>query len=295
MVCVVLALAWFTPSAQAAGKCQLQLMASFDMGTDETGAVYIPMSVGGQKVNMLIDTGAVDTMLTESAVAKLGLPSKLIGEEEGVVYGGTHINRYTDAHDIALGGMTAKTFRVAILPDKVVPSEIGGLLAPDIMRGFDVDFDFANAKVNLISPDHCEGTAVYWTRDPYATIAFRSDEGHMTVPIQLDGQTIRATIDTGASVSVMSLELAEDLFKLDTKNPDLKKTSETGQDYHYPFKSLTFQDISVLNPDLVLVPDAVSKTHGNVPLLIGMNILRKLHLYIAYGESRIYATPATSH
>jgi hypothetical protein len=30
-------------------------------------------------------------------------------------------------------------------------------------------------------------------------------------------------------------------------------------------------------------------------IIVGMNVIRRLHLYIAYGEKTLYVTPATAH
>jgi hypothetical protein len=49
-------------------------------------------------------------------------------------------------------------------------------------------------------------------------------------------------------------------------------------------------------PDIVLIPDRESKVGASGPkMLLGMNVLRHLHLYIAYGEHKLYVTPATAH
>jgi hypothetical protein len=47
---------------------------------------------------------------------------------------------------------------------------------------------------------------------------------------------------------------------------------------------------------LMLVPDAQSKLRTGEPrMLLGINVLRQLHLYIAYHEHTLYVTPATAH
>ena len=66
----------------------------------------------------------------------------------------------------------------------------------------------------------------------------------------------------------------------------------------YPFKLLTLQGVAVNNPDLVLVADDASKVMGGYrepKLILGMGILRQLHVYIAYKERNIYVTTATAH
>jgi hypothetical protein len=35
--------------------------------------------------------------------------------------------------------------------------------------------------------------------------------------------------------------------------------------------------------------------NANETIVLGMNVLRRLHIYIAYGEEKLYVTPATAH
>jgi hypothetical protein len=117
--------------------------------------------------------------------------------------------------------------------------------------------------------------------------------GHIEIPIQVDGHTLTAEFDTGSSQSVMSLEVAHRLFDLDEKSPDMKAVSNSAPYvYRYPFKMLKFGDVTVSNPDILLIPNNVSQTRGK--FILGMGILRQLHLYIAYGERKLYATAATA-
>jgi hypothetical protein len=51
----------------------------------------------------------------------------------------------------------------------------------------------------------------------------------------------------------------------------------------------------VKNPAFVLMPQSVAKVRGLPDMIIGIGILRQLHLYIAYRERKLYATPASAH
>jgi predicted aspartyl protease len=181
----------------------------------------------------------------------------------------------------------------------MMPPDLGGTIAPNILSHYDADFDFANAKFRLFSQDHCEGKVVYWTTDVPSKIAIIIDRvGHIEVPVQIDGKEIKALIDTGSSRSMLSLETARNLFGLDEKDPRLTpvKGDEAQHAVHFPFAKLSFQDVTVDDPDIVLVPDEVSKFYNAGPkLLLGMGILRQLHLYIAYREHKLYVTAASAH
>jgi tetratricopeptide (TPR) repeat protein len=63
------------------------------------------------------------------------------------------------------------------------------------------------------------------------------------------------------------------------------------------FKTLDLEGASVSTPEIRLVPNAESQImgeSGQPKLILGMNILRQLHLYISFKEHLIYATAATA-
>src|SRR5476651_1114163 len=228
--------------AKADEPCRLVQMAALDMTIDAAGGADVPMTISGQSVNMLIDTGGIFTMLTEATVQRLGLKKLAAFESHIKMYGGKPIQSYTEAHDVDLGGLKAADIPMQIVPDGGIPPELGGMIAPNILDRYDADFDFANAKFRLFSQDHCDGKVVYWTTDAPAKISIIvSREGQIEVPVQIDGKDIKAAIDTGSSRSVMSLETARHMFNIDEKDPKLTpvKGASPGRSFHYPFAKLT--------------------------------------------------------
>src|SRR5215469_12824583 len=75
--------------------------------------------------------------------------------------------------------------------------------------------------------------------------------------------------------------------------------------YRHTFASLSFGDVAASNPHFAIIPDLVNRVRepeigtrfadeegGTPPMLLGMNILRHLHIYIAYKEQKLYISPA---
>jgi predicted aspartyl protease len=283
-------------SASAADNCVLRQLLKLDMTTVPDGRVSVPMTVSGRPLNMLIDTGGLFSMLTPPTVKTLDLRPQFLPSAHITQYGGLTVDHYVVAHDVLLGSIKADKFDFLVMPEQRHPLGIDGLIAPDIMRSYDADFDFANAAFRLFSSDHCEGNVVYWTHDPYGAVEFRLNQfGQITVPIMLDGHEIRATIDTGAYHSVASLETVEDALGIDEKNPDLRPVPGAVPRYRYPLKTLSLQSITVNNPDVILIPDSQSRQPAGAPqMLLGINVLKQLHLYFAYREHTLYVTPAAA-
>jgi predicted aspartyl protease len=301
----ILALALVSATAGGARaaetQCRIVHMVDVDMGSDEIGRVIVPMNVSGKTVHLLVDTGGVVSMLKKSVVSGLGLQSNLMAYDRYLVmFGGRHIDHIATAYDIDFGGLKANSMRFAVVPDDAVGNGMDGTLAPDILSAYDAEFDFANNKFYLNSQDHCPGRVVYWTSSPYAIIPmWINPDGHVNISVDLDGKQITALIDTGSTRSIMSFNEAQSEFGLKDNSPGLKRKGDdnSGYSYSYPFKTLSLNGITINNPDLILVPESESHVEdsGGAKIIMGMGILRQLHLYIAYGEAKIYATGASAH
>jgi hypothetical protein len=202
-----------------------------------------------------------------------------------------------------------------VLPGQSANEEVVGILGPDILRAFDVDFDFAGKKLNLFSPDHCEGKVVYWAKS-YTTIPFKLSGGdHIRITPNLDGNDIDAVVDTGSTTTILYLNVAYRLFGLTSDTPGVENSGDSAHPfYKYRFKSLSIHNVTVNNPLITLATDAAdagfkkdrtSKVEldairgptplDDQPMTIGLNVLRKLHLYLAYGEHQLYVTGADAH
>jgi len=298
----VLSLILCTTVAQAGEDCHLKAIASLPMSFDDAGGAVVPMKIGAEEVELLVDTAGAGSMLTATAAARLGLETHHINSAEFKMFGGVNIDRYVTAHDIVIGNLKAANYEFQILPDGVL-NGADGTLAPDILLAFDNDFDFANARLNLIAADHCPGEVVYWTKSPFAELHFRLDEQrHIELHVELDGRSVLAVLDTGATQSDMSLDSAQALFGLSDENPDLKVAEGVFTNgitsihtYSYPFKTLTFGGVAVNNPKIFLHRLSESQLGGVPRLTVGMNIVRQLHLYISYKDKTLYITSASAH
>lgn len=301
--------ALFGTTAQAAGEspsrpCQLQRVASLDMETLPSGKVAIPVSLNDRQSMFEIDTGSIYSSITSEAASELGLQEKAAGRGQ-IFMNGVGNGTFAYLNSFSLGPLRSKE-RVPLLtsPSQLVPASVSGLLGSDVMSAYDVELDFFHGKFNLFLHKSC-ASAVYWTRDAYASPAMKLDRGHhVIVDALLDGKPVTVLLDTGAPGSVMSLEAARDLFgwsKDDSRIALLKtKTLNGGTDtpfFSFPFSALAFDGVTVENPKIQLIPQENFDRHGrgDAQIILGTSVLRQLHLYLAYDERRLYLTPAEAH
>lgn len=287
-------------SGARADDCRLQRAASLPMTIDSTGRITVPMSVSGHVLHMLIDTGGFGSFLTADAAQKTGLVIEHGYNPDVFItfYGGARVRDFTHARTVALAQMKAENMLFGIMPEPM-PSDEDGIIGQDILRAYDIDFDFAGGNLNFYSTDHCEGRVVYWTDSPVAVVPFKRDRmSHIILDTQLDGKDLTAIFDTGAANSQAEWETVSGMFGLTEKSAGMKKLAGEGAEayYTYPFKALTFGGVAVNNPELVLANYGVSHLRTDQPqLLIGINVMRRFHLYIANAENKLYITPASAH
>ena len=74
--------------------------------------------------------------------------------------------------------------------------------------------------------------------------------------------------------------------------PDVSSVNGMGgRNWRRGFQHLELGEIVIDNPSILILDDAQMREMGT-ELILGMDLLRKLHLYIAYGEEKVYHTPA---
>ena len=278
-----------------------------------SGVFTVPVSVNGAEKQFLFDTGGFFTQVSAHVAKDLNLR---LDHNSGVeMYGvdGSVSKDVTTLDSFAIGAIHGQHFQVPILPDP----ELDGLFSPVGFKNVDFDLDFAARKLNIISNDHCEGKVIYWPYKAATAVPITIRDNKLIVPVLVDGHEFTATVDTGASTSTMRLNEAERIFGLSPDSPGMKKIDVLGGDekagvYAHPFKTLTFEGITVNNPTIRILTDVVNKNAdhsaqtGNrartvsddltlPPILLGMDVLRRLHVYIALRERRLYLTEASDN
>lgn len=278
-------------------------------------AMLVPTKVDGVRQMMLVDTGGVYSEISERTAKALKLMRwRAPTAQYGVLGQSTDV--VARAHSFTLGDLHAKSIDFMVSKDPAGSNNsFNGVIAPSLLRHFDVELDFAQHRMTLLSPNHCAGQVVYWPATTISVLPFHATpSGHIVVPVELDGVRMNALIDTGMTYSTLSLKSAERRFGLmpgDAQTPHVGNLpgSPHAKIYGHSFKTLRLGDIVVRRPEVAIIPDLVgAQIEGDkrqvtdddpvavdkrLPsLLIGMDVLHDLHLYIAYKEGKLYLTPA---
>jgi hypothetical protein len=132
----------------------------------------------------------------------------------------------------------------------------------------------------------------------------------------VDGQAMTAMIDTGATHTLMTFDTASHFFGLSANSPGVTPQGLVNGDpnrksYARTFDKLSFGGVDVTHPSITLIDnvmgknadhtfesDTLNRASDNIhlpQLVIGMDILKHLHLYFAFKENNLYITPAAAH
>jgi predicted aspartyl protease len=300
--------------AQAADCGQLQMVNNVQMSRSSAEVDIVPLRINGTDQQFILDTGGLTTMINRQSAEKLKL--RIVPSYRGVVNvagGAMFDTAFVDQFD--LGRLHGKDLKFPVSPFNA----FDGVLSLNFMLPYDVDMDFGSDKLNFFSQDHCPGGVQYWKADAVAVVPFTIDDGHVVISAMLDGQPVRAMLDTGATSSVLRMDVAQQTYKLtmgDEATPETERVlsldPKAPKFYTHTFKSLAFGDIKTNNLPVGIMEDVWKRDRGRATLvsqraksekdlvallpelIVGMDVMRKLHIYFAFAERKMYISLASS-
>ena len=302
--------AWAAPPS-----CGLQRVAELPVKVD-SGQLLVKMQINDQDGWFVIDTGSAYNMLTRQMVDALKL-QPLPVEPNLVVYdgSGTPLRHYVVAKKLTMSGMVAEDKEFLVMGENTaINAPIAGVFGASFLAAYDLELDIPHGKIRLFTQDHCKGQVVYWTQD-FAVVPFSVDEFlHITLEVNLDGNTERALLDTGATPTTISAQTARRTFNVDPgaegAAPDGQVTGGSGKTlpfYRHKFANLNVGGVEFHNTELEVMPDKLTRMmrdHANAdgsgrgqtwPLTIGLHHLARIRAYIAYGEGKLYISAADAN
>lgn len=218
-----------------------------------------------------------------------------------------------------MGGATLHGLQFLISNDRDMGKSkpYDGLLTASGFRHYDMDFDFGGKTLSFLAPTACAdpNQIVRWPHAALAVIPMTVSNGKMTIPVTIGGHEIDAVIDTGSDRTVMRRGIAEHVFGLQADTPDMTRYADVRDGvgervYQHTFPQMTFEGVVASNvPALIEANSMVHQIRGTpvtgsrlqsaensgppIPdLMLGMDVLHQLHIYAAFGQNKLYVTPA---
>ena len=300
-------------SAETIKDCQLKQYASLDLKRIINRAYLVPVTLQNVSGYMFLDTTQGISSVTTAAADRLHLELQPMPHGVKLTAEGISIKKVATIKELAFGGARFARWTLLVLPAAATPQydahpEVFGILGMDIFQKLDVELDLANNKMNLFAQDHCPGQVVYWSQTS-AAVPLKSGGLHeLYFTMELDGKKLETTMATGAPSTTLATDVTRKLYDFDQFSPGVDSETDSSRRIyaHYRAMKLSNEGVTVFNAHINLIDPRVKECRvgtregaatydgctGVHPLELGLNVLTKLHLYIATKEKMLYITPA---
>jgi predicted aspartyl protease len=272
----------------AHARCQIRNVAAIPVEI-ERNQLLTQGAIDGHPVRVLIDTGSYLSFIWRSAAERLGL--RLIGAPRMRLFGlgGESPVDATFVQELQVGAFTVKGSRLPVAGD--VPSRVDFIFGQDFLSRSSVEFDLRHGVVRTMETSGCTPAELpYWaqTYSMADLIASPRDVQAIRVNVVLNGHAVRAQIDSGSSVSLLTKSVADSVgvHYLSTNAEVVGIGSRSLQTWIADVQSFKLGDESIDNTQLQVaqlgkyqtrerIGSRIPVAAGTAPdMLLGMDFLR---------------------
>lgn len=211
MTLTVLQLLWSYGHARA--ECRVERQAVLPV----TFNGFMPMVaavINGQTVAIGIDTGSQGTIVTPETVKYLNLPGDPSHFTTAFGTGGrTWVNNAV-LEKLEFGGVAYARKSVPVIalgqpladPGRAQANVVmAGLVGADLLSRYDLDFNVPDRTITLYRVSDCTRVSPPWEGSYVAVPVSVTRSGRLVIPIEIDGFSLKAIFDTGASGMLLAL------------------------------------------------------------------------------------------
>ena len=300
----------------AKAACNQKLYASVLVEFNDNGGIMVPVRADGQGVWMVLDlAGGIPTAYQQTA-AQLGLKAVRATDIDATA-GGRKIEQKVVVGSLQIGGANFTKWDLYLLPGSEGDAPqfqgapiLGGLTAR-FMTVVDVELNLAERRINLFSQVKCGPSAVYWGGEVASADLYHDGSGLMLFPMEVDGKRVETAFRTQSATSQISEAVTSRFFGFDRDSEGITREQLPGgaEIASYRAMGLTSRGLDMKNVPVRLLDDrdwkcvpttsdrnsraiGFDQCMSRAPLSIGTDLLRKLRVYIASKEGKIYFTRA---
>ncbi|QNA97664.1 retroviral-like aspartic protease family protein [Massilia sp. Se16.2.3] len=255
-------------------------------------------SIDGTPARMLVDTGAHETFLTRTGTERRGMSLHNTGKVAHGAGGSTWIYETRVSEFSAGPARTHGRGYMQVLNEFGFTPSFDALLGSPFLLQTDLEISLATKEITFFRPKNCKDSYLGYWNENVLSIPFErpansgfTDQGlnpHFTV--QVNGQKMRAMIDTGAQVSLVSLAAA----RRAGFTPDAPGVTAAGnftgvgerkqRRWLWVFKNFQIGEESIGNADLSVTGD----DRMSVDVILGADFLRAHRVLFAMSQDKLY-------
>ena len=214
--------------------------------------------------------------------------------------------------EFRLGQVAQKELRILVAGEHDPGDDVGVLLGEDFFQRFDVEFDLAHQAVRLFQPKECDRVPLaYWERTGASEVEFEAADVNypeIILPVPINGQPLKAKLDSGAALSLPEKADAEGAGV----TPETPGVVAIGSGYGLgkaavdtwigSFRSFTIGNetirdtqirFSYIYKDATYRPTGSSLSHKMQvwhSMLLGADFLRSHRVLVAHSQRKTYFT-----
>jgi clan AA aspartic protease (TIGR02281 family) len=310
---IAIALAAASMPVAAASYCKMVQIADWPVRV-ERNHLIVDGAINGQKIAIMLDTGATKSLILRSATERLGLTRQEVrGYRIFGIGGETHVES-ANVDEFQIGQFTRKNWRVLVAGERDSGQDIAFILGEDFLYQVDVEFDLAHGAVRLFQPKDCDRVSLaYWATEGASEVdieAVFDAQPQIALTIEINGQPVRALLDSGAGTSVLD---KSDAARLGV-TPDSPGVVASGSGGGLGRRSVdywtgSFQSVAIGNEiirdtnirfaDLwkgaTYMPSGghvSQKVEATASMLLGADFLRAHRLLVSHSQRKLYFTYA---
>jgi tetratricopeptide (TPR) repeat protein/predicted aspartyl protease len=286
------ALVW---SGVASANCTLGKIAELPV-TMQGMQPLTEAKINGTAVRFLVDSGAFFSLISPGNARALSLRTTSLGNRQMRGIGGDASMSVATVDSFTIAGQTIPRVEFIVSGSDIGPAGVG-LIGQNILGRADVEYDLPHGAVRLMQAKGCEKASLaYWAQDrPFSVVEItpRDERNPHTVgTVYLNGTKLRATFDTGAGGSMLSLEAAA-RAGITPSSPGVEPAgviSGVGRrlvrTWIAPFDSFKVGDQEVLHHGRI----RFGEMDIDSDMLIGSDFFIAHRVYVANSRHRIFLT-----
>jgi predicted aspartyl protease len=262
-------------------------------------------AINGQKIGILLDTGASRSLIKRRAAEMLKLETTPLQGHRAFGIGGETRVEMAYIKELTLGRKVYKDWHAVVAGESDLAGDVAVLLGDDFFSRGDIEFDLGKNVVRLFQAKQCDGAWLgYWGKDVLAVEL--ESAAKMQVPVQVNGESIVALLDSGATFSKLSLEAAR-LLGVTPQSPGVIPGgcivglgTVRYESWIALFRSFSIGGQVIRDPKLRFAPIWQHMTKeetgsllrrrldGLPDMILGADFLRSHRVFIAHSQRRMY-------
>jgi predicted aspartyl protease len=254
-------------------------------------------TINGKPALMLLDTGAVMTMLTRTGVENRALALRSGAGRKVFGTGGASALYLASLDDFTVGPSGGGKITLPVIGEMGSTPWYDVIVGADFLMQSDLEVALADKVLRFHRSDNCNGDNLlsYWDAQAMMVPMSASSRKAATpqVEVQVNGVVLSAILDTGAGASTIS-ESAARRAGVTTDLPGVKRKGYfvgggggKAKRWTAVFKTFSIGDETVRNADINIV-ESLNREYGQADVILGTDFLRAHRVLFANSQRRVY-------